>query len=103
VVQRLFKAHPNIGVLFCANDMMAIGAIKYLQEAGKKHVLVAGFDALEEAKAALRAGQLTVTIDQQASEQGYLGITTALQMLAGKTVPMDVQVEAALVTAQTLR
>jgi ribose transport system substrate-binding protein len=103
VVQRMFKTHPNIGVLFCANDMMAIGAIKYLQESGKKHVLVAGFDALEEAKAALRAGQLTATIDQQASEQGYLGITTALDMLAGKTVPMDVQVDAALITAQTLK
>jgi ribose transport system substrate-binding protein len=103
VVQRIFKTHPHIGVLFCANDMMAIGAIKYLQESGKKHVLVAGFDALEEAKAALRAGQMAATIDQQASEQGYLGITTALQMLAGQTVPMDVQVEAALVTAQTLQ
>lgn len=103
VTQRLFKAHPAIGVLFCANDMMAIGALKYLQESGKKHVRVAGFDALEEAKAALRAGQLMATVDQQAAEQGYRGITTALDMLHGKTVPMEVNVEAALVTAKTLK
>ena len=102
-VQRLFKSHPKIGLLFCANDMMAIGANKYLQEAGKKDVLVAGFDALAEAKAALRAGQLAATIDQQAAEQGYRGIITALQLLEGKPVPMEVQVEAVLVTAQTLK
>jgi ribose transport system substrate-binding protein len=103
VVQRMFKAHPNIGVVFCANDMMAIGVIKYLQETGKQQVLVAGFDALEEAKTAIRAGQLAVTIDQQASEQGYRGISTALQMLRGETVPMDVSVDTALVTAQSLK
>ena len=103
VVQRMFKAHPHIGVVFCANDMMAIGAIKYLQESGKQHVLVAGFDALEEAKTALRAGQMAATIDQQASEQGYMGITTAMKMLRGEAVPMEVNVEAALVTAQSLK
>lgn len=103
LIQSMFKAHPNIGVVFCANDMMAIGVIKYLQESGKKHVLVAGFDALEEAKTALRAGQLAATIDQQASEQGYLGITTAMQMLRGDAVSMEVNVDAALVTAQSLK
>ncbi len=103
VVQRLFKAHPKIGVVFCANDMMAIGVIKYLQESGHKHVLVAGFDALDEAKTALHAGQLAATIDQQASQQGYLGITTALQLLRGETVPMEVNVDAALVTKLSLK
>ena len=102
VAQRLFKNHPNIGVVFCANDMMAIGVVKYLQESGRIHVLVAGFDALDEAKTALRAGLLAATIDQQAGEQGYLGITTALKMLRGETVPMEVSVDAALVTAKTL-
>lgn len=103
VIQRMFKAHPNIGVVFCANDMMAIGVIKFLQETGKQHVLVAGFDALEEAKTAIRAGQLAVTIDQQAGEQGYRGVSTAVQMLRGETVPMEVSVDTALVTAQSLK
>ena len=103
VIQRIFKAHPKIGAVFCANDMMAIGVIKYLQESGKQHVLVAGFDALDEAKTALRAGQMASTIDQQASEQGYMGITTAMKLLRGEAVPMEVNVEAALVTAQSLK
>lgn len=99
VTERLFKQHPRIGLLFCANDMMAIGAIKYLQENGLKHVKVAGFDALEDVKPALRAGHLTVTVDQQADLQGYLGVKTALSMLAGKTPDMEIRVETRLVSA----
>jgi ribose transport system substrate-binding protein len=103
VTARLFKQYPGIGVLFCANDMMAFGAVKYLQESGRRHVLVAGFDALDEANSAIRAGQLEVTVDQQAAEQGYIGIRTALQLLAGQTVPMELQVDAKLVTATSLK
>jgi ribose transport system substrate-binding protein len=66
-------------------------------------VLVAGFDALAEAKTAIRAEQLEVTVDQQAAEQGYLGIKTAMKMLAGQTVPMELQVDAKLVSATSLK
>ena len=103
VVQRIFKSHPEIGVVFCANDMMAIGVMKYLQENGKTKVLVAGFDALEEAKTAIRAGQLSVTVDQQAARQGYLGVTTALQLIKGESQPLHIEVDAKLITADTLQ
>lgn len=103
VAQRLFKAHPQIGVLFCANDMMAIGAIKYLQEAGKTKVLVAGFDALQEAKTAIRLGQLSATVDQQAAQQGYQGVMAALQLLKNESPPLELEVQARLITAASLR
>lgn len=103
LAQRVFKAHPKIGVVFCANDMMAIGVLKYLQEAGNTTVRVAGFDALNEAKTAIRAGQLTATVDQQANEQGYLGVMTALRLLNGESPPLELEVEATLVTAHTLK
>ena len=103
VAKRIFKTHPNIGVVFCANDMMAIGVLKYLQEAGNTQVRVAGFDALEEAQTAIRAGQLSATVDQQAGQQGYLGVMTALQLLKGQPQPLELEVEARLVTAQSLK
>ena len=103
VAQRLFKAHPQIGVLFCANDMMAIGAIKYLQEAGKTKVLVAGFDALQEAKTAIRLGQLSATVDQQAAQQGYQGVMAALQLLKNESPPLELEVQVRLITAASLR
>ncbi|MEY2689081.1 MAG: hypothetical protein RL375_3279 [Pseudomonadota bacterium] len=103
VTAGLFKKYPDIGVLFCANDMMAIGAIKYLQESGRHRVRIGGFDALAEARTAIRARQMDVTVDQQAAEQGYLGIKTAMQLLAGQSVPMDIRVDTTLVTAMSLK
>ena len=39
--KKIFDAHPDIGILFCANDMMALGALHYLEQAGNHKVLVA--------------------------------------------------------------
>ena len=103
VAQRIFTAHPAVGVVFCANDMMAIGAMKYLQETGKTKVLVASFDALEEAKAAIKLGQLAATVDQQAAQQGYQGVMAALQLLQGQSPPLELQVQTQLVTAKSLQ
>ena len=83
--------------------MMAIGVLKYLQEAGNTKVRVAGFDALEEAKIAIRAGQLLATVDQQAGQQGYLGVMTALRLLKGEPTSLVLEVETKLMTAETLK
>lgn len=103
IAKRVFPAHPNLDVVFCANDMMAFGVIKYLKEAGRHDVRIASFDALEDAKRAIRAGDLVVTVDQQADKQGYEGIMAALKVVRGQAVPGEIQLDAALVTAESLK
>ena len=93
VTARLYSKNPDIGAFFCGNDMMAFGAMKYLREKGKTAVLVAGYDALEEAKKAVKEGTLTVTIDQQADVQGYLGVKLALQKVRQEKVPSETIVD----------
>jgi ribose transport system substrate-binding protein len=102
VTAQLFSKHPDIGVLFCANDMMALGALQYLEKKGKKEVLVASYDALSEAVDAIRSGKLQATVDQQAALQGYMGIKTAVQMLDKKEVKPEVIVDVKLVTKENL-
>lgn len=99
VIRKLFSANPDIGVVFCSNDMMAIGVIQYLQETGRRQVLVGGYDALDEARQALRTGEMRVTVDQKAREQGYLGVELALKALHKQAVPDITMVSAKLVTA----
>ncbi len=99
VTKALLKAHPRVGAIFCANDMMALGTIQYLAEAGRKDILVAGFDALPEARAAVKDGRMVATVDQQAARQGYLGVQYAAQMLAGTKLPAETMIPIALVTA----
>ncbi|MBA4380929.1 MAG: sugar ABC transporter substrate-binding protein [Sideroxydans sp.] len=103
VAQHLFGEHPKIKLVFCANDMMAIGVIKYLQDEHRQDVLVAGFDALEEAKNAIYQGKMLVTIDQQAAQQGYQGVMAALKLLRKETVPLEIEIEAKAITAKDLK
>ncbi len=103
VAEELFVRHPRAGLLFCANDMMALGALRYLEEVGRDDVLVAGYDALSEVRQVLQDGRLAVTIDQQAAEQGYLGVQYAIRALNGETLPSETLIDVLVVTQATLQ
>jgi len=98
VTEVIFRTHPDVQLLFAANDMMALGAVQYLGETGRTKVKVAGFDNLESARKAIAAGRMVSTVDQQADEQGYIGCVTAMQLWHGQAVPALVEVPVRLVT-----
>lgn len=102
VTAQIFKRNPDIGALFCANDMMALGAIQFLDANNKKDVLIAGFDDLDEAAAAIKSGKMQVTINQQADIQGYTGVKYALEMINGKSEPAETTVDVKLITINNL-
>lgn len=103
VTRTLFDRYPDIGLIFCANDMMALGAIQFLEETGRSQVLVAAFDALDEAKQAIKDGKLAVTIDQQAARQGYLGVKFAVDSFAGVDIPEETLIDVIVVNRETLQ
>jgi ribose transport system substrate-binding protein len=102
VIKDVFDRNPGIGAVFCANDMMAIGVLRYLEETGRTDVKVAAFDAIAEAKRAIRDGRLTVTIDQLPESQGYKGVATAVEMVRGASPPEEVMVEARVIDRAAL-
>ena len=101
VTKSIFAKHPKIKLLFASNDVMAIGALKYLNESGKSSVKVVGYDALGEAVSEIKAGRMLATIDQQASEQGYQGVALALRLTQGSIIPNVTTIDTKLVTAAT--
>jgi ribose transport system substrate-binding protein len=103
VAKGLFAREPGISLLFCANDMTALGAARYIREAGLSNVKVAGYDALADAVEAVKQGKLSATVDQQAGKQGYLGIVYANRMISGETVPLETMVDVHVLTAQPQR
>lgn len=88
------------GDVICANnDEMALGAINALKAAGLiDSVFVGGVDATSEALAAMQAGELEVTVFQDASGQGGGGVQAAVDLINGKTVPDYVDIPYVLVT-----
>jgi inositol transport system substrate-binding protein len=82
------------------NDEMAIGAIQALKAAGVdlNKVIVAGVDATQDALAAMKAGELDVTVFQNAAAQGSGAVDTALKLAKGESVESMVWVPFELVT-----
>jgi inositol transport system substrate-binding protein len=85
------------------DDEMAIGAIQSLKQARLlSATVVAGIDATADGLAAMKAGDLKVTVFQNAAGQGAGAIDTALKLAQGEKVASFVWVPFELVTPATL-
>ena len=98
----------SAGVQFDAvisnNDEMAIGAIQALKTSGisMDDVIVGGIDATADALAAVAAGDLDVTVFQNAARQGEGAVDIALKLARGEEVESKVYVPFELVTPENL-
>ncbi len=100
VTRKLLQEHPDVKGIFAANDMMALGVLKYLADSDITDISVAGFDALSEALTAIEEGALLCTVDQQPAEQGYLGVQFAVRATNGETLPAEVLVDVRLIQGE---
>ena len=82
------------------NDEMAIGALQAMKSAGvdTKKAIVGGIDATQDALASMKAGDLKVTVFQDAAGQGKGAVDAALALAAGKPVEKKVYIPFQLVT-----
>ncbi len=86
------------------NDEMAIGAIQALKAAGRSmdSVVIGGIDATQDALAAMAAGDLDVTVFQNAAGQGQGSVDAALKLAKGEAVDKKVYIPFELVTKENL-
>lgn len=96
--QTILLANPDLNAIFAANDEMALGALQAVRGRAGQPVLVVGFDAIDEALAAVEAGTLAGTVAQLPAQVGRLGVQTAMQLLGGETVSSEVSVPVQLIT-----
>ena len=65
VAALMLKTAPQIRILWCANDAMALGALAAAVEAGRqpgKDILIGGIDLMDRALAEMAAGRIEVSI-----------------------------------------
>lgn len=99
VFQNMLQAHPDIDTVFAASDLMALGAIEAIAAAKKTGTIrVVGFDALDDAKAAIAAGTMEASVAQFPAEMGRMAIEAAVKTLRGEAVPRDTMVKLEMVT-----
>ncbi|WP_413869538.1 sugar ABC transporter substrate-binding protein [Albidovulum sp.] len=102
--QNLMTNWLSTGTAFDAvianNDESAIGAIQAMKAAGidMVSVIVGGVDATQDALAAMQAGDLDVTVFQNAAAQGSGSLDAAVKLAKGEAVDQKVWVPFELVT-----
>ncbi|MDX1268789.1 MAG: ribose ABC transporter substrate-binding protein RbsB [Oceanisphaera sp.] len=96
VMENLLTGNPTVQAVFAQNDEMALGAMRALQAANKKDVLIVGFDGTQDGIKAVQGGRLAATIAQQPNAIGAIAVETADRILKGETVadhiPVPLQV-----------
>ncbi|MGK9201467.1 MULTISPECIES: sugar ABC transporter substrate-binding protein [Sinorhizobium] len=87
------------------NDEMAIGAIQAMKAAGvdMSKVVVGGIDATPDGLAAMAAGDLDVTVFQNAIAQGAAAMDAAVALSRGQKTERQIWVPFELVTPQNMQ
>ncbi len=85
--QSILAANKDLTGVFCANDNMALGALKAIREANRKgQIVVIGYDNIKDVQPYLQSGEMLATIEQHPDLMGRYGARMAVGMLSG-TIP----------------
>lgn len=96
VMENILQANPDIVGVFAHNDEMALGALEAIAASGKD-IKVIGFDATDDAVAAVSAGTLSATVAQKPDEIGVKAIEAAIKYLKGETLEASIPVDLELI------
>ena len=97
VMENLLTAQPEVQGVFAQNDEMALGALRAIQAAGKKDLVLVGFDGTDDGVKAVKGGKMAATIAQQPEKIGEIGVQTADKVLKGEEVEASIPVELKLI------
>ena len=102
-MEDMMQAHPKLSGVFGINDDSALGALSVVEAAGRKDIAIVGYDATDEARAAIRRGSaLKADVAQDPAQIGRTAIDMIAAHLHGEQVPPVVAVKVGLVSADTL-
>jgi ribose transport system substrate-binding protein len=96
----LLQGFPKLAGIFGINDDSALGALAAIEAAGRKGIVIVGFDGIPEARQAiLRGSALKADVVQYPLEIGRITIETIAQFLMGQQVPPHIPVKIGIVDA----
>ena len=95
--ENILRANPKVKGIFAHNDEMALGAVDAVSAAGKDIVIV-GFDAIDDALAAVKEGRMAATVAQMPAKMGKTAVQTAIKLMNGEKVASSIPVTVMLIT-----
>tara|TARA_R110002124_G_scaffold283516_3_gene459638 strand:+ start:177 stop:1118 length:942 start_codon:yes stop_codon:yes gene_type:complete len=89
VMESMLQANPGITGVISGNDTMAMGAYAALEAAGRKDVIVVGFDGSNDVRDSILAGGIKATVLQPAYQQAQMAVVQADQYLRTGSTGVD--------------
>jgi len=103
-MDNLLQSHPDLNGVFGSNDDCALGALASVRAAGRNNIVIVGFDAIPEARAAISEGSpLKADAIQYPEVIGRTTIETVYRVLHGEQVPPIVAVPVGIVDRDSLK
>ncbi|MDR1300930.1 MAG: sugar ABC transporter substrate-binding protein [Treponema sp.] len=88
----------DVNGVFAANDEMALGALRALQQKGRHEVTVIGVDGTADALHSILRGELYGSIAQRPYDMGRLSIERAIDLVGGKVLERQMLNDTELIT-----
>jgi len=80
----MFKKHPEIGMVFAANDFEIIGVSSAMQSLGLKDVILLGNDGVSSVLPRIADGRIVATVNTDPTHMGKVAMQVALDSVRGK-------------------
>ena len=102
VVSRLLSEHGGVDAILCANDKMAIGALRALDLANLSgKTLLGGYDNIDAVRFEMEHGGVHATVEQHPGLMGELGVKLARDLANGISVAGRIKTPVDLVTYES--
>ncbi|MBA8841091.1 D-ribose ABC transporter substrate-binding protein [Ochrobactrum sp. RH2CCR150] len=88
-MQSILQANPDIKGVISGNDTMAMGAWAALEAAGRKDVIVVGFDGSNDVRDSIKAGGIKATVLQPAFAQAQNAVVQADEFIKSGKKPAE--------------
>jgi len=89
IMKDIITANPDVQVVFCENDPMGAAAAQAAVDAGRKDIMVIGFNADEIALKAIQQGTMAATVQQFPYKMGVLSAQIANKLIRKQKVKFD--------------
>jgi inositol transport system substrate-binding protein len=89
VTEDWVQRFPQFDALIAANDQMALGALQALKAANRKGVMISGIDGTADALNAIKAGEMSQSIFQNAKGQAVGAYEVVKLAMDGKPLPKE--------------
>lgn len=104
ITMDILREHPDLDGIACMNEPSFTGAVLALKDCGVSagDMSVSGIDSSMYTIQALEEGLVDAIVIQNPFNMGYLGVTTAVDILNGKTVPAHVDTGEYVITKENM-